>query len=460
MPALKRRTLAEDLAELANPAPVQEFDPDAQDYGEAAWAQEQVEEDEDDIDVARHSKQQAPSGLRLRAGIALEDGEYTGRTGSRQAFEDAEESPYDEDQDGEEEDEEEEDDEDAGDDDMARRLASSEEAGPSGTDVDFEREGAEEDAELEIEYQRLRAEEELTLSKVRAQGEDDKQKGLAVKHQKELWERCLKWRIALQKLLPSANRLPEPHVRRQYCSASEVARAIKDVASTAARTVDTLLEVHKALADQNSAVGSIPPAVEVSQQESGVDGCWQRIQQQMTRVEPFQVDALDRWHRKTSLAAGASVAKGQLRAINQSISSQVATIMADPERVVKRARCRRSQVRVFGQGEGVETTTPSPDDDVLEETYDDTEFYQALLKEFLETNAPTAADGVFTLKARNRTRKVVDRRASKGRKIRYNLQDPLVSFMAPQPIELSSMTSQLFSRLFGGAGQAEARLDE
>jgi protein AATF/BFR2 len=48
-------------------------------------------------------------------------------------------------------------------------------------------------------------------------------------------------------------------------------------------------------------------------------------------------------------------------------------------------------------------------------------------------------------------RKLVDRRASKGRKIRYNVQDKLVNFMAPVTSEPPLFAAQLFANLFGHA---------
>ena len=80
------------------------------------------------------------------------------------------------------------------------------------------------------------------------------------------------------------------------------------------------------------------------------------------------------------------------------------------------------------------------------ETYDDAEFYQQVLKEFLESQAQTAGD-----LARARTtkrRKVVDRKASKGRKIRYHVHDKLVNFMVPAAFERPEFANKLFGSLF------------
>lgn len=45
----------------------------------------------------------------------------------------------------------------------------------------------------------------------------------------------------------------------------------------------------------------------------------------------------------------------------------------------------------------------------------------------------------------------MDRRASKGRKLRYHVQDKLVNFMAPVEQPGHELAVQLFSSLFGGS---------
>lgn len=49
----------------------------------------------------------------------------------------------------------------------------------------------------------------------------------------------------------------------------------------------------------------------------------------------------------------------------------------------------------------------------------------------------------------SKKRKHVDRRASKGRKLRYTVQPKLVNFMTPVDHQLPIYASQLFSNLFG-----------
>ena len=73
-------------------------------------------------------------------------------------------------------------------------------------------------------------------------------------------------------------------------------------------------------------------------------------------------------------------------------------------------------------------------------------FYSALLNEFLEASSNVNAS---KLHKAPKQRKIVDRRASKGRKLRYQIHEKLVNFMTPVEEERASYTANIFSNLFG-----------
>jgi protein AATF/BFR2 len=86
----------------------------------------------------------------------------------------------------------------------------------------------------------------------------------------------------------------------------------------------------------------------------------------------------------------------------------------------------------------------------VEELYDDADFYEQSLKVFLESRGGGGgAAGLAAHAARpKKRRKAVDRRASKGRKLRYHVQQPLVNFVAPVEKEVPAWAEKLFQRLF------------
>lgn len=93
-----------------------------------------------------------------------------------------------------------------------------------------------------------------------------------------------------------------------------------------------------------------------------------------------------------------------------------------------------------------------------EQEFSDSKLYQQLLKDFCTSNSAalssnTSNDVVQRRKASNDPKKKVDRRASKGRKIRYATIDKLVNFTFPIPRPATGTLNDeaYFKSLFGGA---------
>ncbi|KAL3701337.1 hypothetical protein R1sor_019359 [Riccia sorocarpa] len=322
---------------------------------------------------------------------------------------------------------------------------------------------------LNREYEKLRSEEVEVRESLKGQEDDNYLKGQAVQNQKAFWDRALEIRISLQKVLSGANRLPKKQAKIVLSENDDVKEAYARLATSAAVTLNSLIELETALVEKNSAIDELYSstangngkrnALRESGDESdsdGADNAWDVVDGIHARIGPYRDNSLDRWQRKVQLTTGV-VSRGRLRAFNQSISQQIATAMRDTSRLIEGMRVKSSNLRVLGEStENGATKAADGDEEAKEEkgspeTFDDSEFYQNLLHEFLESSDPLGQAGrdLIALKKRTKNRKVVDRRASKGRKIRYNVMEPLLNFMAPSPIVLPPMTDKLFSNVFG-----------
>ncbi|KAH7519682.1 hypothetical protein FEM48_Zijuj08G0063100 [Ziziphus jujuba var. spinosa] len=280
--------------------------------------------------------------------------------------------------------------------------------------------------------------------------DEDLLKGQAVKNQKALWDKTLEFRFLLQKPFSSSNRLPQEPVRSSFCeSDKDVSAAYSDLIISSKETLDSMLELQEALLEKNPSI------------LQAADG----------KIAPFRNRSIDKWQRKTQVTTGAAAIKSKLQAFNQNVSEQVASYMRDPSRMIKQMQLRRSTVGVFGavsEGEDIPKEENSQTDgstlaDGDPELLDDSDFYQQLLKEFFEMVDPASSvthnnqlaeansEAAFYAlkKLQTKKRKIVDRRASKSRKIRYNVHEKIVNFMAPQPMDLPSMAPKLFENLFG-----------
>ncbi|KAL5095973.1 hypothetical protein RYX36_000300 [Vicia faba] len=315
--------------------------------------------------------------------------------------------------------------------------------------------------ELEKEYRDLHQQEERELNilkNLKHHKDTDLLKGQAVKSQKALWYKILELRFLLQKPFSSSNRLPEESVKASFCESDETVRvAYADLITSSKETLDSILELQEALIAKNPSVtqavnGSEKSSKEVSNVLEDNDQEWSQISRMHNSIASFRDKSINKWQRITQVTTGVAAIKGK-HAFNQDISNQVAGYMRDPSRMVKQMQLRKSAVNVFGSVSKISdsTTEAETQADGDPELLDDSEFYQQLLKEFFETVDPTSSEKAFYALKRMQTkkRKIVDRRASKSRKIRYNVHEKIVNFMAPRPANIPPMAPMLFENLFG-----------
>ena len=128
------------------------------------------------------------------------------------------------------------------------------------------------------------------------------------------------------------------------------------------------------------------------------------------------------------LISGAGAVKGNLRALNQSVSSQVALLMKDPTKLARRTGVSVQQrPRVLcqlarplaetvaadsaGLDQGTGAHDSTADEEELDlEAFDDGEFYAQLLKEFLDSSSAgnQAVGGMYpqVCQSQGKTRKI------------------------------------------------------
>jgi len=161
----------------------------------------------------------------------------------------------------------------------------------------------------------------------------------------------------------------------------------------------------------------------------------------------------------------------KFKAINRSVLVQIAQLLEDKARLVKRTQLKRTPYHIFGDppAKSDETSTAPPTDDPVSknalesdetmdlEIYDDTDFYHSLLRELVEAGNAGVTDPITMgrnylkiQKLRVKQKKKRDRKASKGRKLRYDVMAPLVNFMPPiKGREPPAVADELFTCLFG-----------
>ena len=157
--------------------------------------------------------------------------------------------------------------------------------------------------------------------------------------------------------------------------------------------------------------------------------------------EPYLIDTLKSTSNKVSLNATQGFSS-----VNKDSWSQVEDVLREYPKLRERVGVRRGNESNNNQFEA--------------EVFDDGDFYQTLLREVIESKTgqydEDENDGdmdVFKNK-KKKVKKDVDTRATKGRKIKYNVHEKLQNFMVPIPPSKDSWNEsqmdELFSSLLGG----------
>ncbi|XP_072015178.1 protein AATF-like [Amphiura filiformis] len=182
--------------------------------------------------------------------------------------------------------------------------------------------------------------------------------------------------------------------------------------------------------------------------------------------EQYRNTAIQKWHDRTKLSAG-KISSKSFSSFDKSPLAQIQQVLQDKDRLIKRTQLKRTAYKVLGkaeaddkQGEDAEKEEESMTShnahlkDYDPEIFDDDDFYHQLLRELIEKRTVDTSDPVQLTrqwlevqKLRSKVKKRVDTKASKGRKLRYDVHQKLVSFMAP--IDGCNLTGDARNELYG-----------
>ncbi|XXQ39567.1 Apoptosis antagonizing transcription factor [Plasmodiophora brassicae] len=292
------------------------------------------------------------------------------------------------------------------------------------------------------ELEALEEDDNAFLFRQSQSSEVDVNKAAAVRRQRRLYDACLDVRIALQRPMQIVSRLPhgEDEVDALCQTRPDIQQALSSARSGLRSSLKLALDLERRLL---SGTSTFPVAVDEIEcgPDHTLDGIWSRIDARFESLRTFRDDQIDVWTRRTQIASGGrSLTNKKFKALNQSVRDQLRTAMANVGPHIERASA------VPDSDPGTLCTGQRPD------RYDDADLYRLLLKDLV-----SGADDVGALSTSRRNRsgarpagKVVDRRASKGRKIRYVVHDKIVNFMAPSGHVpgVDFDIDQLFTHLF------------
>ncbi|CCG82880.1 Protein bfr2 [Taphrina deformans PYCC 5710] len=460
---VKRSSLADQLASLDNPNPV-DIDPENAENYVSDGSGDEGSMDEGDDDGRSHYTTVEKSRLRDTELEKPSKAAYKGQKSSRKAiFETASDGSEDESDNSASDLNEEsgsEGDMAAFDDfDREEEGFSDESSEPgeesisesgSGSDQsnlseDEESDDASDDSEDErqaAEMKRLLASDQKAIVQdVVKTATADAEKGKAVKVQLGLYDSLLDSRIKLQKGLQSTN-LATTESRSTALPVAMVA----DTEAAALDFIESLLTLRDELIVQDCAQAA-PSRKRKYNDGAAVESSelWKAIRAQDDSVASWRDQTLTKWSNKIQAASGIDKTK-KFKALSQGILAQIEESKSDRVKLLKRTQIKRFKASA---------KTIVSVEDLSTEIYDDGDFYQEMLKDLIDSRMLDSSNGNqmkwIATKQPKQKKGQVDTRASKGRKLRYHVHEKIQNFMAPMPTGSwhEEQVDELFGSLFG-----------
>ncbi|KAJ3878929.1 apoptosis-antagonizing transcription factor [Lentinula edodes] len=438
---MARISLAQQIADLDAPAPV-DIDP------EAIFNDLSIQSS----DVSRaHYVDVGKSTLRkLHDNIA--DPKYDGVKVSRTQL--LEEDDHSFKSSGEEEEEEEEQNDESGEEIWQEETVHR----PSDEGATASEDSKEDEAEMIVTEDRSAA-VDITLALRKTQDEDRK-KGLAVSRQIGIWDSLLDARIRIQKSISSSNTLPSSSTLTQ--NDPHYGESLSRMLNEAASLSEQMFELQELLIRADDSI-QLPPRKRrrletvqtLSQSDIGgylVEAC-EDVSHLEKMYHPHLVQTLSKWSSKIQAVAPSVLLPSNRNAFFKDRQHLKTAVQLVDESLSTHDKLlhRTQQWRGKGQRLGVETQEGGvADADV--EIFDDTDFYQQLLRDVIDARNDAGTNDWMAVQKQKKAKKKVDTKASKGRKLRYDVHEKLQNFMAPIHVKGTwheEQIDELFTSLLG-----------
>ncbi|KAI0763751.1 TRAUB-domain-containing protein [Trametes elegans] len=302
--------------------------------------------------------------------------------------------------------------------------------------------------------------------------EADKKKGRAVSRQIALWDTLLDARIQLHKAVTAANRLPLPNEIAQYASHPAAREALDGLFDTADSLTEELFSLQEDLLRVNESIEGparkrrkLDQVTEPVREYGEMATEWSASASALEgRYHPWLVDTLSKWSAKVQAVApnvllpdnkGSFLRDG--KGANVGVVSLIDDILrSDEAKLLERTRKRKDKHARIGQArrEG-----ESDEEKMDGEVFDDTDYYQQLLRDVIAARGGGDGQGEQQWQIQQRERKAkrkktVDTKASKGRKIRYEVHPKLQNFMVPVPVVVGEWHEEQIDGLFSSLLQS------
>jgi len=359
------------------------------------------------------------------------------------------------------------------------------------------------DAEVAKIKQILAREQKTAASTLLQAAQQDIAKGVAIKKQRSTFDNLLNMRIKLQKSIIGSNTLAglARDSKLGDVNFEEASKVIKNAEEAAFNLWTSLTSLRDTLQSSNNDNNYSHKKRNYDEftTETPINDLWTFTQSQTSSAQSNWDNTLDKWYNKTHVTEiTAQQSRNRLNVKKPNGTASVNNIrdilnntLNDSNRLLRRAQTPRSCAPYQLSHSLSKKPTPSSsqtdvDVDTLQintgdpTVYDDADFYSLLLTTLLDQRSSLSSqpvsktsDGLkadpaslltsgYQLRREAKTRKQVDTKASKGRKMRYTVHEKIMNYCAQEDRGTwgDRQVDELFAGLLGRQGDVGLDEDE
>ncbi|KAG7443661.1 TRAUB-domain-containing protein [Guyanagaster necrorhizus] len=284
--------------------------------------------------------------------------------------------------------------------------------------------------------------------------EQDRKKGAAVAQQLSIWNSLLNARICLQKSITAANRLPLPSdegllagsqgsLTKMLQEAVSLSEELFDLQQTMFTLESISLRPHKRR--------RLSSDDDLQEYEAYVRETTNVSSDTEHAYHPHALQILSKWSSKIQAVAPSALLPSNRNAFSKNSENSKTVVqliddnLADTNKMLARTQIWRSKAERLGRM--LDNSQNGEEQEHDSEIFDDTDLYQQLLRDVIDAEK-NGTDDWLVVQKQKKAKKKVDTKASKGRKIRYEVHEKLQNFMVPVTIN-GAWHDQQIDELFG-----------
>jgi protein AATF/BFR2 len=318
----------------------------------------------------------------------------------------------------------------------------------------------------------MEKEDEQYLQKILRIKPDEIKKGKSVADQKKVYDSLIGLRIYIQNIMKDINKFPQSEDLIESISKDDNLSSLYDMTNASCRALLTnILKFNQDLNEKGSFKNILSSEANRIDVISNMEETLKKVRESEDPADENVFKELDTnfdhllsvsekvvniWYRKTQVYSNKSNNKLlKILNVNDFCDHIKKSIDDNYDTIRLKTKRKREKFRVIGKP--VKSLIEEEDENI----YDDSDFYEFLLKEFFNSQEIDDSQNTnnrydltiqYLLNRKNKIKsnKKIDQKASKNRKLRFDVHEKIVNFMTPEPNLNEMGRDEIIGSLFGG----------